>query len=271
MKKVIINIVRVASLLVACGVFTYASYSLMKSYLGYQNSNVAYDEINEMFMQTEVAVENETIEAETDASGQTIELGYAQQTEKWVWDYDAMREYNPESLGYIKLEDSRIQYPIVQHTDNDYYLERGFNRVKNSAGAIFVDARIQGGLDAKSCIIYGHDMLDGSMFADLIEFRDEEFRKNHRVFDVYIGYKHYRYYVFASFSVDARDEQVYKMGFKDNTEYATWINKCLSKSHFDYGVEKPTTDDKTIMLSTCIDDEFLRYVVVLVRGEEVVD
>lgn len=271
MKKVIFNIFRTLILLAACAGFTYASYSLTKSYLGYQNADAAYTEINDMFLQTEVVVENESAEAETNSEGETVEMGYTASVEKWVWDYDAMLEYNPESLGYIKLNDSRIQYPIVQNKDNNYYLERGSNRISNANGAIFVDARIQGGLDAQSCIVYGHDMLDGSMFAGLLDYSKKEFCESHQVFDMYIGHKHYRYYVFATFRADALDENIYKMGFEDNAEYAAWISRCYSKSNFRYDVEKPTTDDKTMLLSTCIDDETLRFVVALVRGEEVVD
>lgn len=280
MKKLIMNVCRAVVLLSACGGFIFASYSLTKSYLGYQNSDKAYEEINNMFMQS-VNEEMEVVdsddsqeEQETNNDGSSSEgkdLSYSQDNEKWVWDYDAMREYNPESLGFIRLNDSRIQYPIVQHEDNQYYLEHGSNRISNANGAIFVDARIQGGLDAKSCIIYGHDLLSGAMFADILNYGKTEWCDTHQVFDIYIGYRHYRYYVFASFRADALDREVYKFGFKDDNEYQTWINKCLSKSNYDYPIAKPTTADKTIMLSTCIDDETLRFVVCLVRGEEVVD
>lgn len=271
MKKILFNILRVVVLVAACASFTYASYSLTKSYLGYQSAEAAYNEIDEMFMQTEAVAENETKEQQTDEEGKTVEIGYSKDVKKWVWDYEAMLEYNPESLGYIKLEGSRIQYPIVQHSDNDYYLTRGSNRISNGNGAIFVDARIQGGLDARSCIVYGHNMLDGSMFADLMNYSKTDFCKSNQVFDVYVGYRHYRYYVFASFRADATDESIYKMGFADDSDYASWISRCYSKSNYRYKVEKPTTDDKTILLSTCIDDKDLRFVVALVRGEEVVD
>lgn len=271
MKKIIFNCLKSIILFAACVGFTYASYSLTKSYLGYQNANKAYAEIDNMFLQTQVAEENEVQEPETDAAGEVQDIGYSANVTKWVWDYEAMLEYNSESLGYIKLENSRIQYPIVQHSDNDYYLNHGSNRIYNGNGAIFVDARIQGGLDAKSCIVYGHDMMDGSMFAGLLDYSKESFCKSHQVFDIYIGYRHYRYYVFASFRADANDEKVYKMGFEDDKEYSEWISRCMGKSNYHYEVEKPTVDDKTMLLSTCLDNDDGRFVVVLVRGEEVVD
>lgn len=273
MRKVMYNILRTIILLAACIGFTYASYSLTKSYLGYKNADEAYAEIDDMFLQTRVAEENEVQEqeTETDAAGEAVEIGYSTSVTKWVWDYEAMLEYNPESLGYIKLEDSRIQYPIVQHSDNDYYLKHGSNRIYNGNGSIFVDARIQGGLDARSCIVYGHDMMDGSMFAGLLDYSKESFCKSHQVFDIYIGYRHYRYYVFATFRANANDEKIYKMGFEDDKEYLDWINRCAGKSNYQYDVDRPTVEDKTMILSTCVDNNDTRFVVALVRGEEVVD
>lgn len=277
MKKKIFNIFRGLVLFAACVGFTYASYSLTKSYLGYQNADAAYSEINDMFMQTQASDENkevqtnESVNASKDEADSSVEMGYSKDTKKWVWDYEAMLKYNSEALGYIKLNDSRIQYPIVQHSDNKYYLNHGSNRIFNGNGAIFVDSRIQGGLDAQSCIVYGHDMLDGSMFAGLLDYSKKDFCKNHQVFDIYIGYRHYRYYVFSSFTAKATDEKIYKMGFKDDADYQSWIDRCYEKSNYTYNTEKPTTDDKTILLSTCMDDHDSRFIVVLVRGEEVVD
>lgn len=271
MKKNIYNVFRAIILFGACVGFTYASYNLTKSYLGYKNADAAYAEIDEMFLQPRVSEEDEIQETDTDDKEETKEIGYSASVAEWVWDYEAMLEYNPEAIGYIKLEDSRIQYPILQHSDNDYYLNHGSNRIYNGNGAIFVDARIQGGLDARSSIVYGHDMMDGSMFAGLLKFRKDDFCKSHQVFDIYVGYKHYRYYVFASFVADANDEKIYKMGFQDDKEYSEWISRCMSKSGYKYDVEKPTTDDNTLLLSTCLDNDGGRYVVALVRGEEVVD
>ncbi|MBR3645758.1 MAG: class B sortase [Lachnospiraceae bacterium] len=278
MKKKIFDVLRVLIVLGACGGFTFASYSLTKTYLGYQNADKAYEEINNMFIQV-VDEDSEDVEEEGSQEQQQTQsqskddkdsLSFSDD-EKWVWNYNAMREYNPESLGYIKLDESRIQYPIVQHEDNQYYLERGSNRISNGNGAIFVDSRIQGGLDAKSCIIYGHDMLNGAMFADLLKYGNKDWCDTHQVFDIYIGYRHYRYYVFASFRADALDKDIYKMGFLDDNDYTAWIKRCMSKSNYKYPVDEPTAADKTILLSTCIDDDNLRFVVTLVRGEEVVD
>ncbi len=283
MRNKIYNIVRAIVILSACVGFTYASYSLTKSYLGYKSADAAYEEIDNMFRQAQLEDDDseedeseqatlESGEVQTQNGGDSVDdIGYEASVKEWVWDYDAMRKYNSEAVGYIKLNDSRIQYPICQHEDNEYYLTHGSNRAANGNGAIFIDARNQGGLDAKHCIIYGHDMMDGSMFAGLLQYANTKYCQSHRVFDIYVGYRHFRYYVFASFKGNAKDEDIYKMGFEDSEDYDKWVSRCMSKSAFDYGIDKPHYGDKTILLSTCMNDKYSRYIVTLVRGEEVVD
>ena len=197
-------------------------------------------------------------------------MEYSASDEEWVWDYKAMLEYNDESKGYIKLDGTRIQYPIVEHDDNEFYLTRGSDKISNGAGSIFIDYRTAG-LDGQMCILYGHNMLDGSMFKDLMNYRKSEFCKANPTFDIYVGYRHYIYYVFSTFAVKDDNEDVYKFGFESDSDFTNWINRVYSKSSYRFDCEKPDASDKCIMLSTCIDDDGNRQVVCLYRGEEVVN
>lgn len=253
----IFNIVRVFVLMMAAIVLIFASYKLTESYLNYKEDEKKYASVNEMFIQDVETGEDKTV-------------NYSANDDEWVWDYEAMLEYNDEAKGYIKLDGTRIQYPIVEHTDNDFYLYRGADKVSNGSGSLFLDYRT-GGLEGNMCILYGHNMLDGSMFKDLMNFRKPEFCKENQVFDVYVGYKHYKYYVFSVFSAKDIDNNVYKYGFESESDFQAWINRVYSKSGYDFDCEKPTTDDKIIMCSTCIDDDGLRYLVCMYRGEEVVE
>ena len=181
-----------------------------------------------------------------------------------------MLKYNDESKGYIKLDGTRIQYPIVQHSDNDYYLVKGSDKVANGGGAIFMDSRC-GGLDARMSVVYGHNMMDGSMFHDLMKFSKEDFCKKNQTFDVYVGHRHYIYHVFSSFRTKADNEDIYKFGFKDDDEFAKWIKKTYDKSNFKYDSKIPGVSDKILICSTCVDNNGNRMVVCMYRGEEVVD
>jgi len=251
------NIIRYVVLASAGCALIIVSYLLTESYLNYKEDEKKYARVNEMFVQEEEKKEDKSQD-------------YSATDDEWVWDYKAMLEYNDEARGYIKLDGTRIQYPIVEHTDNDFYLYRGADKISNGAGSLFLDYRT-GGLEGDMCILYGHNMLDGSMFKDLMKFRQADFCKKNQVFDVYVGYKHYKYYVFASFSAKDIDSEVYKYAFESDSDFQSWINRVYSKSGFRYDCEKPSTDDKIIMCSTCIDDDGLRYIVCMYRGEEIVE
>lgn len=258
---------RVIAFAVAGIAFGYASYELMDSYLDYTAAQEKYSAVDEMFNQIQSTEQT----ADTTDTAQTASSAEYQGTiTKWVWDYDAMLKYNDESKGYIKLDGTRIQYPIVQHSDNDYYLVKGSDKVANGGGAIFMDSRC-GGLDARMSVVYGHNMMDGSMFHDLMKFSKEDFCKKNQTFDVYVGHRHYIYHVFSSFRTKADNEDIYKFGFKDDDEFAKWIKKTYDKSNFKYDSKIPGVSDKILICSTCVDNNGNRMVVCMYRGEEVVD
>ncbi len=259
MSKKTYRVIRICALVVAAGVLVYASYSLTDSYLNYKDDEKKYAQINDMF------VREETVENVDDT------VDYSTQITTWTWDYPAMLSYNDESKGYIRLEGTRIQYPIVQHSDNDYYLKTGSDKISNGAGAIFLDYRGEG-LDGRMCVLYGHNMMDGSMFRGLMDFRDSDFCAKHQTFDVYVGYRHYIYYVFSAFSVKATNTDIYRFGFEDDEDFGKWIDTVYAKSSYVFENDKPCADDaKIIMCSTCIDNYQNREVVCMYRGEEVVD
>ena len=259
MKKIsakTFNIIRIVILCAAAVALIYASYSLTDSYLGYKEDEKKYAEIDKMFEQ-----------ANSNGNGS---IDFKGKSKKWSWNYKAMMKYNDESVGYIKLDNSRIQYPVVAHEDNKFYLTHGSDKVSNGAGSIFVDYRTAG-LNANECIVYGHNMLDGSMFADLMKFRKKKFAASHKVFDMYIGYRHYKYYVFSAFSTQKTNKSVYKFGFKTDEGFAKWIDDLKRRSKFKFKTGTPTVHDKVILLSTCVDDYGNRQLVAIYRGEEVVD
>lgn len=262
------NIIRVFAFAAAGFAFAYAAYDLTDSYLDYISAEEKYSAIDQMFQQTQNTNESGNVEENGQAAASAE---YEGTITKWVWDYNAMLAYNDESKGYIKLDGTRIQYPIVQHSDNKYYLVRGSDKVSNGGGAIFIDSRCAGGLDARMSVVYGHNMLDGSMFHELMNFSKEEFCKNNQTFDVYVGNRHYIYYVFSSFRVKADNEDIYKFGFVDDEDFTKWINRVAAKSNYDYDCEKPSASDKILMCSTCVDNYDNRMVVCMYRGEEVVD
>lgn len=262
-KYYIIEGIRKVIMISALCVFTYSAYELTNIYLDYQDGDEAYENMEEMFEIPNITGSDQN----NDVSGNRIDNSNAAAV--WKYDYDALLNMNSDAVGWIK-QDNIISYPIVMGTDNEYYLTHNAAHRENKAGAIFVDYRVEGGLkDAQNCIIYGHDMLNNSMFGTLIKYGSKSYYNQHPTFDIYIGNKGYRYYVFATYET-AEIGDTYSYNFADNEEFQRYIDLCMSNRIYDTNAPAVTTDSKIVTLSTCTrGDQSKRFIVQLVRGEQI--
>lgn len=94
-------------------------------------------------------------------------------------DFAALRAVNPDCVAWLDIPGTTISYPVVQAADNTYYLTRTFGGKTNRAGSIFMDYRNQADFSDRNTIIYGHNLLDGNMFAGLVDFLDDSFFDEH--------------------------------------------------------------------------------------------
>ncbi|MCL1890697.1 MAG: class B sortase [Coriobacteriia bacterium] len=95
-------------------------------------------------------------------------------------DWDKLHTKNPDVVGWIIIPGTKINYPVVQGTNNEFYLYHLFDGTSNSSGAIFADSHGSATLDGKCNYIYGHNMLDGSMFSDLLLYKSSDFLNKHQ-------------------------------------------------------------------------------------------
>lgn len=96
------------------------------------------------------------------------------------FDWDALREINPDVVGWIIIPGTSINYPVVQGYDNEIYLHMLFDQTYSSSGAIFADYEGSPTLDGLNNIVFGHNMLDRSMFSDIIMYLGQDFFDEHR-------------------------------------------------------------------------------------------
>ncbi len=162
--------------------------------------------------------------------------------------YKELITRNSDYIGWIQLEDTNVNYPIVKSQDNDYYLKRNFDQAYDEKGTIYMDYRNFGlGFDQHT-IIYGHNMKDGSMFGDLKLFKDESYALSNRYIQIEDLYKTRTYLVIASY-YDIADSSIIQTYFSDDT-YEKYLEVILDKSQIDYGYEL-NTSDQLLTLVTC--------------------
>ena len=164
-------------------------------------------------------------------------------------DFAALREVNPDILGWILIPNTRVSYPFLQGTDNDYYLRRTWRKGSSAVGAIFVEAGNSGDLTDFNTLIYGHNMNNGSMFGTLKKYRQQDYFRAHPYVYLTTDAGSARYEVFAAYEV-ATDGETYRLSFADDSAKQAFLDYCLEQSVIDTGVT-PQVYDRIITLSTC--------------------
>jgi len=241
MKKLLSVMLTVACL----GVFIYASKGLIAAGLDYYENRQVMGNIQETFYDVEIN------ENESDDHSQTTRSGF-----------DALLEENEDLVGWITMEGTQIDYPIVQAEDNVEYLTRNFYKDDNRAGSIFMDFRNDIESTGQNTILYGHRMKDGSMFEQLSKYQDEEFYENHQTFQFDTLYESYEAEIFAVYATTT-DFNYIQTDFANEQEYEQLLANIEEESMYETDVEVNATD-QIITLSTCdyeLDEDKGRLVV----------
>ena len=113
-------------------------------------------------------------------------------------DLAALAEENPDCVGWITIPDTGIDYPVMYTPDDpEHYLRRDFSGNSASHGTPFLDGRNQDTVENQNLILYGHNMMDGSMFKPLISYLEPSFRETHQEIYLELSEKQYQYDVLA--------------------------------------------------------------------------
>lgn len=179
----------------------------------------------------------------------------------FVYDHQALLNINSEGQGYLYIPSIDLRLPVVQGTDNEYYLNHTFNKVYNAAGALFIDSRVDKGLGGSNVIIYGHNMKNGSMFAKLAYYKNESFyrQQGNDVFYIYTGDEIREYRIFDAFENDP-EGYVYTCNFGTASQLQEYASTVKSYSLYDTGVDVSSAT-QVVTFSTCTGDGARRIIV----------
>lgn len=192
----------------------------------------------------------------------TEESGAAKTDTEEAWDepvmlskYIALYEENNDLVGWLSIEDMKIDYPVMQNEDDEYYLHHDFYGADSKYGCLYVreQANLNGGTNF---IIYGHNMKDGSMFGDLDLYLKEDFYKEHSLILFDTLYEERNYEILAVFrsQVYNADEDVFKYyqfyEAETQEEFEDFYDNIKELSLYDTGVTAEF-GDTFLTLSTC--------------------
>ena len=163
--------------------------------------------------------------------------------------FKSLQERNPDTVGWIEIPGTEINYPIVKGDDNDFYLHRDFQSEKSKSDTIFMDYRNDGDFTNRHSILYGHNMRNGSMFAGLMAYKDSVFfTQNDKIYiDTPDGRTIWQ--IFAAY-VTTTDFYYIITDFPDDPSFSSFLQTIQSKSSFQSPVS-PVVSDHLLTLSTC--------------------
>ena len=170
-------------------------------------------------------------------------------------DFDGMTTKYPDVVGYIYSANTKVQYPIVQSSSNDYYLNHDLDGNVNNNGSIFMEHLCSSDFSDQNTIIYGHNMKSGLMFAGLVNYKNQSYYNAHPYMYIYTPTQNYKLNLYAGF-VCEHDDEVYALSLSQSQ-----LEAMAAKSTFKSNIGTPT--GRVVTLSTC-SYEFndARYVVV---------
>lgn len=235
-NKIYIALICAFSILLAV-----SSGFLIKHYIDSEKQSELYDNLIE------------TIE-KTDTEKDTMTYS---QDKSFLSDYQDLYLQNNDIVGWIKIEDTKINYPVMQSKDNpNFYLKHGFDKAYTDYGCPYIQENCDVDIPSDNLIIYGHNMKDSSMFSGLMNYTDKSFWESHKTISFDTLTEKCDYEIIAAFKTvvytDSPESFKYYQFINADTgdEFNAYITKCKELALYDTGVTAEY-GDKLITLSTC--------------------
>ena len=202
----------------------------------------------------------ENVEPESKENGETISIENTEElneeTERML-QVKELQAQNADIVGWLEIENTNINYPVLQGTDNSYYMTHNYKKEKSKNGSIFLDANYNWNIPSNNLLIYGHNLGNGMMFQELLKYEKESFYQEHPVIRFTTAKEDAKYEIISVFKsrVYYKSEKnvfryYYFINSKSEEEYREFVKNAKSASL--YPIDATVSyGDQLITLSTC--------------------
>jgi sortase B len=166
--------------------------------------------------------------------------------------FEQLLQINEETVGWLSVPNTNIEYPVVQTKDNSFYLEHDFKKEKAENGAVFMDYRNSPDAGDKHNILYGHYTKDGTIFTELRAYRQEAFLRRNPVLTFNTLHEEGQWEIFSVYVTDTKFYYI-QTDFRSKRDFADFAKTLKEKSIYSLDVEI-TGEDRILTLSTCAYD-----------------
>lgn len=202
--------------------------------LGYYTDSNNYENLRTLSPLSDSAINTDSDEHEKDAENEKN-----------------LKNINPDYRFWIKVDGTNIDFPVVQGKDNDFYLHHNFNKEKSFSGSILVDSSNDLANDS-NIVIYGHNMRNDTMFAQMKHFKNENFFHKNKYITLYKDGKNLNFEIFSVYLSNAKDlDSELKLSFSNKESYESYLKEQSDKSLFKREDVDLQPDSRIITLVTC--------------------
>ncbi len=244
-KKVTIAIIYIVAITLMIGSLFY----LIQYYNALHNAKKQTDLLNE------VSLEENTIEAENIAN-ENAENFTEQNTERML-KLEELQNENSDIIGWLEIEGTNINYPVLQGSDNDFYMDHDYQKKKTMVGSIFLDKDYEWEPASSNLLIYGHNIKNGTMFQNLLNYREKSYYEEHPTIRFTTAKEDVYYEIIAAFPskvYNKSDVNVFRyysfINAKNENEYNEFVENAKKASLYDTG-RTSVYGEQLMTLSTC--------------------
>ena len=236
---------------------TILSVCVVKIVHWYDDSNNTKKEVNDiekMVDVKEIVDSNVSIELINEPDIPESDYWYFVKMPLIQVDFNDLIIMNPDTVGWIQVNNTNINYPIVQADDNDYYLNRSYDKSYNEAGWVFMDYRNNNDFSNRNTIIYAHSRLDKTMFGSLSKTLKSNWyqNKDNHIIKISTPYENSLWQIFSVYTIEAEAYYI-TTDFSSDDEYMNFLNTLKSRSKHNFNTSL-NSSDTIITLSTCYSD-----------------
>ena len=248
------NIMIILVIIVSFSMLIYASINIFKWFIDNNKSQQIITDLEEKIVVTQ----------DNEISGNTVQNEEEIKENDPYWDFikmslidvdiNELKEINDETVGWLKVNGTNINYPFVQASDNKYYLTHDFYKQNNGGGWVFLDYRNKPNLEDKNNIIYAHGRANETMFGSLKNILSSDWINDQKNFTIQVSTqnKNTLWQVFSIYKILNTNDYI-TTNFNNDEEFSSFITKLINRSNFDF---KTTVNKNDIILtlSTCYND-----------------
>ena len=229
-------------------------FSAKKIYSWYRDNSNIKKIMDDIDQEVEYTEDNENTELVNKPTDKKSDYWYYVSFPLVNVDFKELLAKNKDTVGWINVNNTNINYPIVQTNNNDYYLNHSYDKKYNEAGWVFLDYRNKSNLDNKNSIIYAHSRLDKSMFGSLSKTLKQAWytNKDNHIIRISTPTENTLWQIFSVYTIPEENYYI-TTSFNNDSEYQKFLDTIKGRSRYNFNTSL-TTSDKILTLSTCYSD-----------------